>query len=125
MGSGHRKCDRRIDVACDVILDLPEDLLAMDDVGKVLTFEVTAKRLELLKDAFPRTRQVAVLLNPDNPIGRKSIGILFRQDKLDIGIRSYREEFCRSIGGIGVQPPKILIEDSNLLIDLRIRNICA
>ncbi len=28
--------------------------------------EVTAKRLELLKDAFPRTRQVAVLLNPDN-----------------------------------------------------------
>jgi putative ABC transport system substrate-binding protein len=29
--------------------------------------EVSAKRLELLKDAFPRARQVAVLLNPDNP----------------------------------------------------------
>jgi putative ABC transport system substrate-binding protein len=29
--------------------------------------KVTAKRLELLKDAFPRTRQVAVLFNPDNP----------------------------------------------------------
>jgi len=29
--------------------------------------EVIAKRLELLKDAFPRTRQVAVLFNPDNP----------------------------------------------------------
>jgi ABC-type uncharacterized transport system substrate-binding protein len=29
--------------------------------------EVAAKRLELLKDAFPRTRQVAVLLNPDSP----------------------------------------------------------
>jgi len=28
--------------------------------------EVAAKRLELLKDAFPRTRQVAVLLNPDS-----------------------------------------------------------
>jgi putative ABC transport system substrate-binding protein len=28
--------------------------------------EGAAKRLELLKDAFPRTRQVAVLLNPDN-----------------------------------------------------------
>jgi putative ABC transport system substrate-binding protein len=28
--------------------------------------EVAAKRLELLKDAFPRTKQVAVLLNPDN-----------------------------------------------------------
>jgi len=29
--------------------------------------EVAAKRLELLKDAFPRTRQVAVLFNSDNP----------------------------------------------------------
>ena len=29
--------------------------------------EGAAKRLELLRDAFPRTRQVAVLLNPDNP----------------------------------------------------------
>jgi putative ABC transport system substrate-binding protein len=29
--------------------------------------ETVAKRLELLKDAFPRVRQVAVLLNPDNP----------------------------------------------------------
>jgi putative ABC transport system substrate-binding protein len=28
--------------------------------------EMSAKRLELLKDAFPRTRQVAVLSNPDN-----------------------------------------------------------
>jgi putative tryptophan/tyrosine transport system substrate-binding protein len=28
--------------------------------------EGAAKRLELLKDAFPRTRQVAVLFNPDN-----------------------------------------------------------
>jgi len=34
-----------------------------------LSPEVAAKRLELLKDAFPRTRQVAVLLNPDNPGG--------------------------------------------------------
>jgi putative ABC transport system substrate-binding protein len=32
-----------------------------------LSSEVTAKRLELLKDAFPRTRQVAVLLNADSP----------------------------------------------------------
>jgi putative ABC transport system substrate-binding protein len=29
--------------------------------------EVAVKRLELLKDAFPRTRQVAVLFNSDNP----------------------------------------------------------
>jgi putative ABC transport system substrate-binding protein len=40
-----------------------------------LSPEVTAKRLELLKDAFPRTRQVAVLLNPDNP---SQIGTVFR-----------------------------------------------
>jgi len=36
------------------------------------TIEVAAKRLELLKDAFPRTRQVAVLLNSDNPSGINS-----------------------------------------------------
>jgi len=35
--------------------------------------EVTAKRLELLKDAFPRTRQVAVLFNPDNPAQSQSL----------------------------------------------------
>ena len=29
--------------------------------------ELSAKRLELLKEALPRTRQVAVLFNPDNP----------------------------------------------------------
>ena len=37
--------------------------------------EVAAKRLELLKGTFPRTRQVAVLLNPDNP---SDIGPVFR-----------------------------------------------
>jgi putative ABC transport system substrate-binding protein len=36
--------------------------------------EVTAKRLELLKDAFPRIRQVAVVLNPDNP---SAMGVVF------------------------------------------------
>ena len=36
---------------------------------------VAAKRLELLKEAFPRTRQVAVLLNPDNP---SDIGPVFQ-----------------------------------------------
>jgi putative ABC transport system substrate-binding protein len=34
----------------------------------VLTPELCAKRLELLKEALPRTKQVAILLNPDNPI---------------------------------------------------------
>jgi putative ABC transport system substrate-binding protein len=29
--------------------------------------EVSAKRLELLRDALPRTKRVAVLINPDNP----------------------------------------------------------
>jgi putative ABC transport system substrate-binding protein len=35
--------------------------------------EGAAKRLELLRDALPRTRQVAVLLNPDNPGNMKLI----------------------------------------------------
>ena len=30
--------------------------------------EINAKRLELLKEAFPRTKRVAILLHPDNPI---------------------------------------------------------
>lgn len=37
--------------------------------------ESTAKRLELLKEAFPRTTKVAVLLNPDSPV---NIGPNFR-----------------------------------------------
>ena len=31
-----------------------------------LSHEVSAKRLELLREAFPRTKRVAVLINPDN-----------------------------------------------------------
>jgi putative tryptophan/tyrosine transport system substrate-binding protein len=30
--------------------------------------ELCAKRLELLKEALPRTKRVAILLNPDNPV---------------------------------------------------------
>ena len=30
--------------------------------------ELAAKRLELLKEAFPRTKRVAVLMHPDNPL---------------------------------------------------------
>jgi putative ABC transport system substrate-binding protein len=31
--------------------------------------EVSAKRLELLKETLPRSRRIAVLVNPDNPLG--------------------------------------------------------
>jgi len=34
----------------------------------ILNPELCAKRLELLKEALPRTNRVAILLNPDNPI---------------------------------------------------------
>ena len=35
----------------------------------MFTPDEMAKRLELLKDAFPAVRRVAVLFNPDNPLG--------------------------------------------------------
>src|SRR5216684_4296283 len=34
--------------------------------GSWVSHEVSAKRLELLRDAFPRTKRVAVLINPNN-----------------------------------------------------------
>jgi len=34
--------------------------------GSWVSHEVSAKRLELLRDAFPRTKRVAVLVNPNN-----------------------------------------------------------
>ena len=35
--------------------------------GSWVSHEVSAKRLELLRDAFPRAKRVAVLINPGNP----------------------------------------------------------
>jgi putative ABC transport system substrate-binding protein len=44
-----------------------------------LTFfnpELGAKRLELLKEAFPRSRRVGALVNPDNPMARAIIQVM-------------------------------------------------
>jgi putative ABC transport system substrate-binding protein len=35
--------------------------------------ELCAKRLELLKEALPRTRRVGILLNPDNPVSMPNL----------------------------------------------------
>jgi putative ABC transport system substrate-binding protein len=35
--------------------------------------ELCAKRLELLKEAFPRTKRVAIVLNPNNPVSRPNL----------------------------------------------------
>ena len=35
--------------------------------------ELCAKRLELLKEALPRTKKVAILLNPDNPVSSPNL----------------------------------------------------
>jgi putative ABC transport system substrate-binding protein len=48
--------------------------------------EICAKRLELLKEAFPLTNQVAVLLNPDNPINRPAL------EAMEITARSIKVE---------------------------------
>ena len=38
--------------------------------------ELSAKRIELLKEAFPRTQRVAVLWNPDNLTGRPTLQVM-------------------------------------------------
>jgi ABC-type uncharacterized transport system substrate-binding protein len=35
--------------------------------------ELCAKRLEILKEAIPRTKRVGILLNPDNPVSGKNL----------------------------------------------------
>jgi len=52
-----------------------------------LSFEVSAKRLELLREAFPRTKRVAVLINPHNASNAsilEAMELAARSLKLDI-----------------------------------------
>jgi putative tryptophan/tyrosine transport system substrate-binding protein len=54
----------------------------------ILSPELTAKRLEILKEGFPRTRQIAVLLNPDNPAQKMSFQAMDATAKqLKIGLQ--------------------------------------
>jgi putative ABC transport system substrate-binding protein len=41
--------------------------------SSLFTADETAKRLELIKDAFPRTKRVALLVNPSNPLWSASV----------------------------------------------------
>jgi len=41
--------------------------------SSIFTSEEVAKRLELLRDIFPRAKRVAILLNPDSPLTKLSI----------------------------------------------------
>jgi putative ABC transport system substrate-binding protein len=44
----------------------------------MFTADETVKRLELLKDALPRTRRVAVLVNPGNPLWKPAVDRVMR-----------------------------------------------
>ena len=52
--------------------------------------ELSAKRLELLKEILPRARRVAVLLNPDNSINQRNLEEMERTAKfLKLGLHRY------------------------------------
>jgi ABC-type uncharacterized transport system substrate-binding protein len=52
--------------------------------------ELSAKRLELLKEISPRAQRVAVLLNPDNSINRRNLEEMERTAKfLKVGLHRY------------------------------------
>jgi ABC-type uncharacterized transport system substrate-binding protein len=52
--------------------------------------ELSAKRLELLKERLPRAQRVAVLLNPENSINERSLRAMERTAKaLKVGLRRF------------------------------------
>src|SRR5262249_61178704 len=63
--------------------------------------ELEAKRLELLKEAMPQLTQVAVLLNPDNPLYAGLAGHAREQmaRSLDLHVQEFGVRATNELGG--------------------------
>ena len=88
--------------------------------------ELAAKRLELLKDAFPRMRRVAVLKNPGNPAmepvmqAMEQTATALKLELQEVGVRG-REEFEGGFAVLVTQRAEaiVIVEDAMLNGSLR------
>ena len=88
--------------------------------------ELAAKRLELLKDAFPRMRRIAVLKNPGNPAmepvmqAMEQTATALKLELQEVGVRG-REDFEGSFAAMVVQRTEgvVIVEDAMLNGHLR------
>ena len=83
--------------------------------------EVTAKRLELLKEAVPRIRRVAYLTNPDNPsvTDMKELALAAKSLKLELQQFEVRgpEEFDNAFSEMSKRRiDAVLVDDDGMLI---------
>jgi putative ABC transport system substrate-binding protein len=97
--------------------------------------EITAKRLQLLKDAVPQTAQVAVLMNPDLPYAHADWRQLGRAAQtLNLMVRPVvarqANDFEKAFAGLGRDRPDALLVTSSglnlsnrgLVMDLTLKN---
>jgi putative ABC transport system substrate-binding protein len=99
------------------------------------TAEISAKRMQLLKDAVPRAAKVAVLLNPDHPYDRS------QWEQLEVAARSLKVTLRQLVAGraseiegafasIGSDRPDVLLlpisslgfPNRGLIIELALKN---
>jgi len=93
--------------------------------------ELMAKRLELLKDAFPHIARVAVLVNPDNPLFKTTLPVIQRAaDTLKVQLQQFdargQNEFEPAIAamvknqieGIIIQEDAVYLTNLRQIIDL-------
>ena len=94
-----------------------------------LTFfssELAAKRLEFLKEIKPRTRRIAVLLNPDNPVNRPILSAMeataaalgVELDQVEVrGPDQFESAFAAMVAGRA--DAMVVIEDAMLIAHAR------
>jgi putative ABC transport system substrate-binding protein len=93
--------------------------------------ELAAKRLEMLKEAVPHIRRVAVLLNPDNPVNRPILNEMELAAKsLKVGLQQFgargpdhfENAFSAMVGqrtnGLVVHDDPMLIANARQIADL-------
>ena len=100
----------------------------------ILATDITVKRLELLKEALPRSSRIAVLVNPRNPSTVEQLGALraaapaFGVQVQPIEVRRSGEYADTSAAIVRMKPDAVLVpsdpefsRDRHALVDLAVR----